>query len=43
MGFDTGMGAFNPQEMRVDVPEPGTMALLLMGLPAGLLWRKRKA
>ncbi len=25
------------------VPEPGTMALLLMGLPVGLLWRKRKA
>lgn len=39
-------GPSDPQLMQVNadpVPEPGTMALLLMGLPmAGLLWRRRK-
>jgi hypothetical protein len=46
MGNVAGQGAFNPQLMDVDadrVPEPGTMALLLTGLPIGLLWRKRRA
>lgn len=45
MGNSAGGGAYNPQLMDVNVetPEPGTLALLLMGLPLGLLWRKRKA